>query len=58
MYILLYRLQKRFYCLLYNAESKELSEPVKLMANCMIIEYGADIQYISEKNKYILAIVF
>ena len=42
-----------FYCSLYDVKSNELSEPVILMTKCMQLEYGADIQYISDKNEYI-----
>ena len=45
--------KKDFYCSLYDVESNELSEPVKLMTNCTLFEYGANIQYISENNEYI-----
>jgi hypothetical protein len=42
-----------FFCSLYDVESNEISEPVLLMTNCMQLEYGTDIQYISEKKEYI-----
>ena len=42
-----------FHCSLYDTETNELSEPVILMTKCMQLEYGTDIQYISEKNEYI-----
>ena len=42
-----------FYCSLYDSETNELSEPVIFMTKCMQLEYGADIQYISEKKEYI-----
>ena len=42
-----------FHCSLYDAETNELSDPVILMTKCMQLEYGTDIQYISEKNEYI-----
>jgi hypothetical protein len=42
-----------FYCSLYNTETNELSDQVILMTKCMQLEYGTDIQYISEKNEYI-----
>jgi hypothetical protein len=45
--------KKNFFCSLYDVESNELSEPVLLMTNCMQLDYGTDIQYISEKKEYI-----
>ena len=45
--------KKDFFCSLYDVETNILSEPVILMNNCMQIEYGADIQYISEKKEYV-----